>query len=160
MLIPFTAISGQGTPNLGSAISTGLTRQPVSLGLTQQISLLLDAELPVSASSDATYSAPLDPVTPITGLTGIDRTIWDGEIFTNQTPYPLIDNWFHMPLSDLTVRDLQLRHRRSTLPRAWPERVGPRRRRFRLRRHEAGNRTWATAPSLRRPSTTTATRSS
>ena len=102
MLIPFTAISGQGTPEPGFGDFNWADAADGHLGLAQQISLLLDAELPASASSDATFSAPLDPVTTITGLTGIDRLIWDGAIFTDQTPFPLTDNWFQVPLSELT----------------------------------------------------------
>src|ERR1700759_1083108 len=102
MLIPFTAISGQGSPEPGFGDFNWADAASGQLGLSQQISLLLDAELPTSASSDATWSAPLDPVSPITGFVGIDRAIWTLEIFTNQTEYPLIDNWFQTPLSDLT----------------------------------------------------------
>lgn len=111
MLIPFTAISGEGSPEPGyidPMDPTGPTSfdwadaASGQLGLSQQISLLLDAEIPVSASSDATYSAPLDPVSPITGFDGIDRAIWSAEVFTYQTPFPLIDNWFQVPISELT----------------------------------------------------------
>jgi len=102
MLIPFTAISGEGTPEPGFGDFSWADAADGQLGLSQQISLLLDAELPASSSSDATWSAPLDPVSPITGLTGIDRLIWDGAIFSNQTPFPLIDDWFKVPMSELT----------------------------------------------------------
>jgi hypothetical protein len=102
ILIPFSAISGEGSPEPGAEGFDWADSASGQLGLSQQISLLLDAELPTSASSDATNSAPLDPVSPITGFTGIDRAIWDYEIFTKQTDYPLIDNWFQTPLSDLT----------------------------------------------------------
>lgn len=102
MAIPFTAISGQGSPEPGFTGFDWAAAQAGQLGLGQQLTLLLDAELPTSASSDGTWSAPLDPVTPITGLTGIDRAIWTAEIFTNQTQFPLIDNWFQVPLSELT----------------------------------------------------------
>jgi hypothetical protein len=102
MAIPFTAISGEGTPEPGAEGFDWSDAASGQLGLSQQISLLLDAELPTSASSDATNSVPLDPVSPITGFTGIDRAIWTGEIFTEQTQYPLVDNWFQVPLSELT----------------------------------------------------------
>src|ERR1700761_2262938 len=102
MAIPFTAISGEGSPEPGAEGFDWADAQSGQLGLSQQISLLLDAELPTSASSDGTNSTPLDPVSPITGFTGIDRAIWTGEIFTGQTPYPLVDNWFQVPLSELT----------------------------------------------------------
>jgi hypothetical protein len=102
MVIPFTAISGQGSPEPGFPGFDWAAAQSGQLGLSQELTLLLDAELPTSASSDATNSVPLDPVTPITGLTGIDRGIWTLAIFTGQSNYPLVDNWFQVPLSELT----------------------------------------------------------
>lgn len=101
MLVPFTAISGQGSPAPGFGDFSWADAASGHLGLSQQLSLLLDAEIPTSASSDGTWSAPLDPVTPITGLTGIDRAIWTAAIFTNQTQFPLINHWFQVPLSQL-----------------------------------------------------------
>jgi hypothetical protein len=101
MVIPFSAISGEGTPEPGFGDFSWADAADGQLGLGQQISLLLDAELPASASSDATFSGPLDPVAPITGLTGIDRLIWEGAVFTDQTPFPLTDDWFQVPLSEL-----------------------------------------------------------
>lgn len=100
--IPFPEISGQGSPEPGFGDFSWADAAAGQLGLSQQISLFLDAELPVSASSDGTWSAPLFPVSPITGLTGIDRSIWTFQIFTGQTPFPLINNWFQLPLSDMT----------------------------------------------------------
>jgi hypothetical protein len=102
MAIPFPDISGQGSPEPGFGDFSWADAASGQLGLSQQISLFLDAQLPVSASSDATWSAPLAPVSPITGLTGIDRSIWSLQIFTGQTQFPLINNWFQVPLSDLT----------------------------------------------------------
>jgi hypothetical protein len=102
MVIPFTAISGQGTPEPGFGDFSWADAASGQLGLGQQLSLFLDAELPASASSDATWSGPLEPVAPITGLTGIDRLIWEAAVFTDQTQFPLTDNWFQVPLSELT----------------------------------------------------------
>ena len=102
MAIPFPEISGQGSPEPGFGDFSWADAASGQLGLSQQISLFLDAELPVSASSDGTWSAPLFPVSPITGLTGIDRSIWTFQIFTGQTQFPLINNWFQVPLSELT----------------------------------------------------------
>jgi hypothetical protein len=101
-VIPFTAISGQGSPEPGYGDFNWADAADGHLGLGQQLSLLLDAELPASSSSDATWSGPLDPVAPITGLTGIDRLIWEGAVFTDQTPFPLTNDWFQVPLSELT----------------------------------------------------------
>jgi hypothetical protein len=102
MAIPFPEISGQGMPEPGFGDFSWDDAASGELGLSQQISLFLDAELPVSASSDGTWSAPLLPVSPITGLSGIDRSIWTLQIFTGQTQFPLINNWFQVPLSDMT----------------------------------------------------------
>lgn len=106
ILIPFTAISGEGQPEVGAP---GWDQADINeaangtLPLSQQITLLLDAEIPVSSSSDADWSDPLIPVETITGNTGIDRSIETLAIFTDQQQFPLIDNWFQTPLSDLTA---------------------------------------------------------
>jgi hypothetical protein len=105
MAIPFTAISGQGMPEPGAPGWTDADWNSAANGtlpLGQQLTLLLDAELPTSASSDATWSGPLDPVTPITGFTQLDRDIWSAAIFSNQQQFPLINNWYQVPLSELT----------------------------------------------------------
>lgn len=109
-LIPFPAISGQGQPEPGyidPADPTGPTSFSWAdaaaghLGLGQQITLLVDAELPVSASSDADWSAPMYPVTEITGSTFIDRNIWFFASLFGLQKYPLFDNWYQVPVSDL-----------------------------------------------------------
>lgn len=105
--IPFTAISGEGSPEVGNT-ADGWDQADINeaangtLPLGQQITLFLDSEIPVSPSSDADWSAPLIPVSTITGDSGIDRAIWTEAIFTNQTPFPLINDWFQTPLSTLT----------------------------------------------------------
>jgi hypothetical protein len=70
-------------------------------GLAYEIDGLLAAELPVSASCDAATCAPVVPPTELTGLTGIDRILEFFSTFTGQTPFPLVDNWFKVPLSEL-----------------------------------------------------------
>jgi hypothetical protein len=108
LLVPFKALSGLG---LGELQGFGDTPDPLAvdptaiadgnLGLSQQIALLLDAELPVSASSDADWSAPLAPVSEITGFTGIDRTIWELAILSGQQQFPLLNDFFQVPTQTL-----------------------------------------------------------
>lgn len=69
--------------------------------LGAQLAGLAAAELPVSSSCDAEGCLPLAPVTPLTGITGLDRDIWAAEIFTGKYPFPLIDDWLKVPLADL-----------------------------------------------------------
>lgn len=96
MLVPFQAISGLGSPEIDPAADAAGTA-----GLGQQLALLVAAELPVSASCDADWCAPLVPATEITGITAIDRTIWSLATLTGAQPFPLFNNWFQVPLSDL-----------------------------------------------------------
>src|ERR1700748_1261780 len=70
-------------------------------GLQYQITGLLAAELPVSASCDAEACAPMTPPDVITGSTSIDRTIGFLEALTGQREFGLFDNWFKVPLADL-----------------------------------------------------------
>ena len=96
MLVPFPQISGFGQPEIDPTADAAGTA-----GLGQQISLMLDAEVPVSASSAADWSTPLVPPTPITGLSGLDRAIWWNAELLGIQKYPLFTNWFQVPMSDL-----------------------------------------------------------
>jgi hypothetical protein len=100
-MFPFSRdLSGIGSPVLDpEAMANGT--EP----LGQQISLLAAAELPTSPSSDADWSSPLAPATPITGLSEIDRNIWSFAAYTFQQKFPIIDNFFGVPLSKLTSGD-------------------------------------------------------
>jgi hypothetical protein len=71
-------------------------------GLAYQIDGLLAAELPSSASCDAATCSPMVPPEVITGSSSIDRTIGFLEAATGQQQFGLFDNWFRVPLSDLT----------------------------------------------------------
>lgn len=97
MFIPFPEISGLGQPAIDPVADAAGTA-----GLAQQIALLAAAELPTSASCDADWCAPMVPATPITGSTGIDRNIWFYSMMSGQQHFPLFDNWFKVPMSDLT----------------------------------------------------------
>lgn len=114
MALPFKELSGQGLGELQGFDSTGGPQDidvadvaSGNLGLSQQAALLADAEIPVSASSDADWSAPLFPVSPITGDTSIDRDIWFFASLLGIQKYPLFENWFKVPISDLTGGSFQ-----------------------------------------------------
>jgi hypothetical protein len=106
-VLPFPGITGQYDPEVGDT-ANGWDSADVTeaangtLPLDQQITLFLDAEIPASASSDADWSSPLIPVSTITGNAGIDRAIETAAIFSDQQPFPLTNDWFQTPLSDLT----------------------------------------------------------
>lgn len=106
--VPFKALSGQG---LGELQGLGDTPDPLgvntdaiatgNLGLSQQTALLLDAWLPVSATSDADYSAPLSPISEITGFSGIDSVIHQFAILSGQEQFPLLNNFFQVNLAQM-----------------------------------------------------------
>jgi hypothetical protein len=97
VLIPFPAISGLDQPEIDPTADANGTA-----GLAQQIGLLAAAELPVSGSCDAEACAPMTPPEVITGSTSFDRDIGFLEALTGQQSFGLFDNWFKVPLSDLT----------------------------------------------------------
>lgn len=99
--IPFREISGQGSPEPGAPGFDWDEAAAGHLGLGQQLTLLADAEIPTSASSDADYSAPLLPSSEITGSAFLDHNLWFSAALSGMQPYPLFDNWFSVPLSDL-----------------------------------------------------------
>jgi len=70
-------------------------------GLEYEVDGLLAAELPVSASCDASSCAPIVPPDVITGITTLDRDIGFLEAATGLTNFGLFDNWFQVPLSTL-----------------------------------------------------------
>jgi hypothetical protein len=101
VLLPFAPqISGLDQPEIDPAADADGTA-----GLAQQIGLLAAAELPISASCDAETCAPIVPTDVITGSTEFDRDIEFLETFTGQEPLGIFDNFFTVPLSDLTSGD-------------------------------------------------------
>src|SRR3984957_12896833 len=90
LMLPFPALSGLGAPETN-----------FDAGIGQQLWGLAPAELPVNAACDAASCIPQVPTSPITGITSIDSFIWDSEILSGQQQFPLIDNWFQVPISDL-----------------------------------------------------------
>jgi hypothetical protein len=101
MALPFPGLTGQDDPLPGYGDFSWDDAAAGHLGLGQQVILMLNAMIPVSASSDADWSGPLIPTAPITGFASIDQTIWNALIWTGQQQYPMINDWFKVPLSDL-----------------------------------------------------------
>src|ERR1700733_8969453 len=90
LLLPFPELSGLGAP-----------ATDFDAGLGQQLWGLAAAELPVNAACDAAFCIPQVPTSPITGITSIDSSIWFEQELTGAQQFPLIDNWFQVPISDL-----------------------------------------------------------
>jgi hypothetical protein len=90
LLLPFPELSGLGAP-----------ATDFDAGIGQQVWGLVAAELPVNAACDAASCIPNVPTSPITGITSIDSSIWFEQELTGGQQFPLIDNWFQVPISDL-----------------------------------------------------------
>ena len=77
-------------------------------GLNYEEDGLLAAELPASASCDATTCAPIIPPNQITGISTLDRDIGLIESYSGKAPdgaSQLFGDWFHVPLSTLEGSD-------------------------------------------------------
>ncbi|MBV8291852.1 MAG: hypothetical protein JOY55_08540 [Mycobacterium sp.] len=72
-------------------------------GLAYELDGFLAAELPVSASCDATACAPIVPPDVITGITTLDRDIGFLEALSGLTNFGLFDNWFTVQFSTLAT---------------------------------------------------------
>jgi hypothetical protein len=90
LLLPFPELSGLGSP-----------ATDFDAGLGQQLWGLVAAELPVSAACDAASCIPQVPTSPITGITSVDSLLWLEQELTGGQQFPLINNWFQVPISDL-----------------------------------------------------------
>jgi hypothetical protein len=97
LLVPFPALSGLGLD------------QSDPNGLGQQVWQFAAAELPVSKYCHTNLCPPGVPVSPITGITGIDNLLWGlaltaglyGFLPGAPVKFPLYTNWFAVPLTDL-----------------------------------------------------------
>jgi hypothetical protein len=90
LLLPFPELSGLGAP-----------ATDFDAGLGQQLWGLVAAELPVNAACDAASCLPMVPTSPITGITSIDQDIWTLEWLSGTQKFPLVNDWFQVPISDL-----------------------------------------------------------
>jgi hypothetical protein len=89
MVLPFPALSG---------IDRDAFDQN---GLGQQVWFFMATQLPVSEHCDDDGCMPTVPTAPITGIAVIDSTLWAAAILTGQVKFPLFDNFFKVPISDL-----------------------------------------------------------
>ncbi len=97
LLVPFPALSGLGLD------------QSDQTGLGQQLWHFVAAELPVNKFCDADGCPPAVPISPITGITSVDQTLWGlaltfglyGFAPGASVKFPLYNNWFAVPISDL-----------------------------------------------------------
>ena len=105
MLVPFPALSGINLDEFDQS------------GLGQQVWFFAATQLPTSVDCDDEGCMPTVPEVPITGIAIIDSTIWSLAILTGQVRFPLFDNLFKVPISDLTSG--------YTFGPDWPGRVSP-----------------------------------
>jgi hypothetical protein len=91
LFVPFPVLSGAG--------HEGDMDYP---GLGQQLSMLLSVEIPADKVCESLWCLPVMPTSPITGLTGLDQGIWSLAIAMGLQKFPLINNWFQVPFSDMT----------------------------------------------------------
>ncbi len=97
MLVPFPALSGLGLD------------QSDQTGLGQQFWHFVATQLPVNEFCDADGCPPGVPISPITGITTVDQTLWGlaltfglyGFAPGALVKFPLYNNWFSVPLSEL-----------------------------------------------------------
>jgi len=90
VLIPFKDLSGLGAGEYDW-----------NAGLGQQLVGFLAAELPTNDACAGSGCLPDLPTSPITGLTGVDTQIWNALLFTGEEKFPLVDNFFQVPLQSL-----------------------------------------------------------
>lgn len=74
-------------------------------GLGQQLAGLAAVEIPANPTCESLDCLPLVPTAPITGLSGIDHTIWSALVFTFTQKLPVLQGWFQVPFSTLTTGD-------------------------------------------------------
>ena len=97
MLMPIQALTGFNT-EISAANPLGVLGGD---GLGQQFSRFMAAELPVNPNCDAEICIPTTPMSPITGIRGIDSLVWNVMMLTGAVDFPMINNWFRVPPSKL-----------------------------------------------------------
>jgi hypothetical protein len=90
MAIPFPELSGAG--HEGDLFFPGLG---------QQLAMLAAVEIPANLGCASLDCLPVMPTSPITGVTAFDQAIWSILIATGLQKFPLINNWFQVPFSDM-----------------------------------------------------------
>lgn len=71
-------------------------------GIGQQLAMLAAVEIPSDLTCASLLCMPAMPTSPITGITSIDTALWWMLIGTGLQKFPLIDNWFQVPFSEMT----------------------------------------------------------
>ncbi len=87
--VPIPALSGYGDD-----MFTGN-------GIAQQFAKFLAAEMPVDPACDANGCFPNTPVSPITGMRGLDQNIWNFMMLTGAVDMPMIRNFWKVSPVDL-----------------------------------------------------------
>lgn len=90
MMFPFPELSGAG--------HEGDHFYP---GLGQQLSMLANVQIPINLGCAGLDCLPAMPTSPISGFTWVDQTLWSLLIITGLQKFPLINNWFQVPFSDM-----------------------------------------------------------
>ncbi len=70
-------------------------------GFAQQFAKFLAAEMPVDPACDAAGCFPNTPVSPITGMRGLDQNIWNFLMLTGAVDMPLIRNFWKVSPLDM-----------------------------------------------------------
>lgn len=94
LFVPFPELSGLG--------HEGDYSYP---GLGQQLAMLAAVEIPAHPSCQSLDCLPMVPTSPITGFTWIDQAVWTLLIATFVQKIPVFENWFQVPLAELTTGD-------------------------------------------------------
>lgn len=97
MLIPIPALSGFDT-EISAANPLGVLG---GNGIGQQFWRFMAAEVAVNPNCDAEGCVPTTPMSPITGIRGIDILVWSALMFTGLVDVPMISDWFKVPLPKL-----------------------------------------------------------
>jgi hypothetical protein len=97
MLFPFPALSGFNT-EISPANPLGVLS---GNGIGQQFWRFMAAEVPVNPYCDAQICVPTTPMSPITGIRGIDSLVWSTMVLTGTVDFPLTNSWFRVPPSKL-----------------------------------------------------------
>ena len=95
LAIPFPALSGLDDVLAGEDGFVNGT------GLGQLFWKYLAAEWPVDSACAADGCFPNTPVSPITGIAGVDQSIWNLLMLAGAVQIPVLRNFFQVPFSDL-----------------------------------------------------------
>jgi hypothetical protein len=95
LLLPFPELSGYDELQEGVPIWE-------AEGLGQQLSMMANVQIPLDATCSSFDCIPVQPTSPITGLTWLDQSLWSSLIGSGLQKFPLIQDWFQVPFSQFT----------------------------------------------------------